>query len=176
MKEYLSVSEYCKKYGKDPGNIRRLLISGKLKGQKIGNQWAISTNQLPPKDNRIKTKKYIDKRKYEFSNNNPYLTKQLKSMSKELSVYYKNVLIRIVVYGSYARNQQSDESDVDIAMFVKKEINRDKMIEISSKYEIETGKILSLIDIEQSKYEKYKDTLPFYQNISKEGIEIWKKH
>ena len=43
-------------------------------------------------------------------------------MSKELCIHYKDSLIKIVVYGSYARNKQTKDSDVDIAMFVKNKI------------------------------------------------------
>lgn len=175
MNNYLTVSEYCEKYGKDPGNVRKLLIHGRLKGEKLGNQWIIKENQLPPKDKRIKSKKYIDKKEYEFKSNNPMLAKKIKAMSRELDVNYKGNIIRIVIYGSYAKNKQTPESDIDIALFIKKKIDRKKLINISTKYELEIGKVLSVLDIEEEKYNKYKDVLPFYKNIEKEGIEIWKK-
>ena len=56
--EYLSVSEFATKYGKDPGNIRRLIADGRIPAIKIGNQWAIPTDAVPPPDKRVKSGKY----------------------------------------------------------------------------------------------------------------------
>ena len=176
MKDVLTVSEYCKKYKKDPGNVRKLLINKRLKGKKLGNQWIIEESEVPPKDKRVKTGKYINSKYKQLKDNNPKLIKDIKSMSKELCIHYKDSLIKIVVYGSYARNKQTEDSDVDIAMFVKNKIDRKKLIEISSKYELETGKVLSVVDIDYNQYKKYKKTLPLYKNIEKEGIEIWKNN
>ena len=58
MAEYLSVTEYAGLHGKDTGNIRRLLASGRLKGQKVGNQWIIAKDAPYPKDNRVTTGQY----------------------------------------------------------------------------------------------------------------------
>lgn len=72
---------------------------------------------------------------------------------------------------------QSDESDVDIALILvgKPEKNMtDAMIDCVSSYELVCGKVLSVIDIDLEKYSQWKDVLPFYKNIQKEGIVLWK--
>lgn len=61
--EYLSVSEWSAMHGKDPGNTRRLIQSGRIPAIKIGNQWAIPVGTDPPEDKRIKSGKYKDWRK-----------------------------------------------------------------------------------------------------------------
>lgn len=58
MANYLSVSEWAAKYGKDTGNVRRLIYAGRIPAIKIGNQWVISADTLPPPDNRVKSGKY----------------------------------------------------------------------------------------------------------------------
>ena len=63
MSEFLSVTEYANKYGKDPGNIRRHLASGRLEGKKVGNQWIISDDAAYPEDSRQTSGKYINWRK-----------------------------------------------------------------------------------------------------------------
>lgn len=56
---YLSVTEYAAKVGREVSGIRRMLIAGKLPGIKVGSQWIIPADaQLPP-DNRVKSGKYI---------------------------------------------------------------------------------------------------------------------
>ena len=57
--EYLSVTEYAKKVGRDVSRIRRMLIAGTLPGKKIGNQWIISADAQLPDDKRIRSGKYI---------------------------------------------------------------------------------------------------------------------
>lgn len=61
--EYLSVTEYAEKHGKDPGWIRRLLADGRLTGVKVGKQWVIPANAELPPDKRVKSGKYRDWRK-----------------------------------------------------------------------------------------------------------------
>ena len=63
MERYLSVSEFAARYGKDPGNIRRLIAQGRIPAVKIGNQWAIPSDTRPPADKRVKTGKYRNWRK-----------------------------------------------------------------------------------------------------------------
>lgn len=61
--EYLSVSQWCQLHKKDPGNVRRLIAQGRIPAQKIGNQWVIQADALPPPDKRIKSGKYKNWRK-----------------------------------------------------------------------------------------------------------------
>ena len=56
---YLSVTEYAAKVGKEVSSIRRMLIAGKLPGIKVGSQWIIPADAPLPPDNRIKSGKYI---------------------------------------------------------------------------------------------------------------------
>lgn len=63
MAEFLSVTEFCALYGKDPGNVRRLIKQGRIPAQRIGNQWAIPADALPPADRRVKSGQYKNWRK-----------------------------------------------------------------------------------------------------------------
>ena len=83
----------------------------------------------------------------------------------------------IIVYGSYARGTQNEESDVDIAVILSSKPSAkatDRMIDCVSGYELECNRVLSVIDIQESQYEDWKENLPFYRNIDKEGITVWK--
>lgn len=63
MADFLSVSEFSALHGKDPGNIRRLILQGRIPAQKIGNQWAIPSDAALPADKRVKSGKYLRARK-----------------------------------------------------------------------------------------------------------------
>ena len=85
--------------------------------------------------------------------------------------------IRIVLYGSVARGTNETDSDVDIAVFVHGRISRDKderlsdiVVDLNLKY----NKVFSVIDIEESVYQKWRSVTPFYQNVDKEGLVLWK--
>ena len=61
--EYLSVTEYAAKVGRDVSRIRRMLSEGKLPGRKIGSQWVVPADAELPPDGRVKSGKYVNWRK-----------------------------------------------------------------------------------------------------------------
>ncbi len=178
MTDYYTVNEYAAMTGKDPGNIRRMLINGIIKGEKIGRQWIIAKNATYPEDRRIKSGKYKNWRKrMKLNRNVPHLIDKLEEMSCKIGQIYENVAVQIVLYGSYARGEQNDESDVDIAVFLKgsdTDQKHDKMLDIVIEYEWELEKTLSVISLDYQNYTEWNKVLPFYRNIEKEGIVLWK--
>ena len=48
------------------------------------------------------------------------------------------------------------------------------MIDAVSKYELVTGKVISAIEIDYKQFNTWKDSMPFYKNIQREGITLWK--
>lgn len=60
MNGYLKISEISKKWGIKERRINTLCLEGRIEGaMKFGNTWAIPENDEKPKDERIKTGKYI---------------------------------------------------------------------------------------------------------------------
>ncbi len=179
MKSFYTVTEYAKITGKDSGNIRRMLIQGKLAGEKLGNQWIIPKDTVWPEDRRIKSGKYRNWRtKWNIYHNEPELMKSLNQMSKKIAAIYGNRIEKVVLYGSYARGEQTIDSDVDIALFLNDSSDEnlhDYMTDIVVDYELDLGVTLSVVTLEMNNYQEWRNSLPFYQNIDKEGIIIWKK-
>ncbi len=86
----------------------------------------------------------------------------------------KNVVAQYL-FGSYARNEQNKESDVDVCIIVKN-LNynlRRKISELSSDYSLEKNIIISAIikDIKTWKKNK-KYNSQFYREIKRDGIKI----
>ncbi len=175
----ISVTEYATRYNKDPGNLRRLLAQGRIQGQKIGNQWVLDENAKYPSDERIVSGNYRNVRKRVYFNTNKKLAESVRRMMVELRAIYGNHLDKAVLYGSYARGEETEESDVDIALFMDgepiSELN-EKMFACVARHELECGKVLSVIGINKAKYSEWAATLPFYQNINKEGIVLWTRN
>ncbi len=178
MENYYTVSEYAEKMGKDPGNIRRMLIKGTLKGEKFGKQWIIPIDIEFPEDRRLKSGDYRNWRKRVMMYSEyPVLMKKLRNMSTDLKKIYGAYLQTVILYGSYARGEQTDESDIDIAIVLKKgntESMHDSMIDTVVDYELDIAKTLSIVPIDYENYQEWRKVLPFYKNIDKEGIIIWK--
>ena len=95
--------------------------------------------------------------------------------SQELNKIIGKKLSKIIVYGSYARGDYNWNSDVDIMILVKMSNSDIKKIEnqvydLAFEIEMNTGIDISPIIKNESEYEYWLDTLPFYKNISDEGV------
>lgn len=102
---------------------------------------------------------------------------ELQELVDGIVIILKGQVIRIVLYGSAARGDNTLESDVDIAIFINKNITEqqdDMLSEIIVDMNLKYDKVFSVVDINQEKYLRYKNVIPFYRNVEKEGIVLWK--
>jgi len=60
---YLSVTEFCKKYNLDGAVVRKSIYAERIPAVKIGAQWAIPADAPKPEDKRVKSGKYKNWRK-----------------------------------------------------------------------------------------------------------------
>lgn len=178
MSEYYTVSQYSKISGKDPGNIRRMLIQGTMKGEKVGNQWLIPKSAVYPEDRRVKSGDYRNwRQRVKFNSKHPEMYKKLCEMCEAFGEIYGSAIAAVLLYGSYARGQESLESDVDMALVLKADQTDDqydRMIDVVVDYQLDLGITISVIPIEQREFLEWKSTLPFYKNVDREGIVLWK--
>ncbi len=88
---------------------------------------------------------------------------------------FGNVLEQIILYGSVARGTQTAESDVDIAVIVRRytEDMHDKMVDLTVDLELEYNKVLSVLLIDYDNFREWEDVLPFYKSMKKDGIMLW---
>ncbi len=96
------------------------------------------------------------------------------SFSKDL---FKDKLADVILFGSYARGDFDEESDVDILIVANlptDEISayRDKIDSICGTLLFDYGILVSIIEKDYETYTKYSQILPFYKNIAKEGVKI----
>ena len=100
------------------------------------------------------------------------------NIEKEMHDIFKDKLRSIILYGSFARNENVTESDMDIMILVdeKEDILKnyedqitDIMVDMSLEYEL----VLSLYTQSVQEYEKQEKYLPFIKNIQNEGIKIY---
>lgn len=91
-------------------------------------------------------------------------------------IFQKN-MSAIIIYGSVARGDATDESDIDIAIIIKGEMDnqtKKRFISWTADMDIRHERVFSIVDIQEDNMKKWESVLPFYQNIRKEGIVLWR--
>ena len=94
-----------------------------------------------------------------------------------LRLIFGNAIQTIILYGSVARNEATEESDVDIAIIITNEIDeetKDKFINWAAELDIRFNQVFSIVDIPEERMKKWGKILPFYKNIEEEGIVLWR--
>ena len=113
-----------------------------------------------------------------------FLTEIFDALSGEVKISVKTRigkedpdLYAIILYGSYARGDYNNNSDVDIMILVDlpeteiKKIEND-VYDVAFEIEINTGINISPVIKNRAQFEYWVDTLPYYRNVRDEGITI----
>jgi len=103
------------------------------------------------------------------------ITKEVATKAQEI---LGNRLREVILYGSYARGDFDDESDIDIMVLADVKESElyelGKMLsEISSDICIETGEVVCILINNKSLFEERLPILPFYRNVVNEGVRIY---
>ncbi|MEY8364310.1 nucleotidyltransferase domain-containing protein [Anaerovoracaceae bacterium 41-7] len=101
----------------------------------------------------------------------------LEELRSALCHIFGNKLNHIWLYGSYARGDNDEESDLDILALVDLSKNelaayRREVSDLSSELDLQYGVLLSIKLQDTETFHRYSDSLPFFQNVIKEGISI----
>ena len=100
----------------------------------------------------------------------------LQKVKQSLSKFYQDQLEKIILYGSQAREDATEYSDIDILVVLKSAINPydeiDKTSEIIADLCLEYDVVISRHFISSEKFNN--QNTPFIYNVKKEGIIIWK--
>lgn len=102
------------------------------------------------------------------------IKKILSELKNGLVKLYGEQLIDVLLYGSHARGEQREDSDIDIAVILRGDINPfkeiDKITEFSYDISLKYSTLLSIHPISEKDY-IYRNS-PFILNIREEGISI----
>lgn len=104
------------------------------------------------------------------------LKRLLPEIEKSIRESFGEKVLKIILFGSYARGDYNFESDVDIIVLVNDENlykYRKRRVKIILKYLDKHNILLSIRIVEANKFNKYKDSLPFYQNVINQGVSLY---
>lgn len=76
-----------------------------------------------------------------------------------------------------AKGDATQDSDVDIAIVVKSQmddVTKRRFLSWAADMDIRYERVFSIVDILKGNMKKWEDILPYYQNVKKEGIVLWK--
>ena len=84
---------------------------------------------------------------------------------------------KIILYGSYARGDYKQSSDIDIMIltdlnFEEIEKYRDEISDIAFDIELESGIVISPVIKNVDRYNERVNIVPFFKNVQKEGVAL----
>ena len=100
----------------------------------------------------------------------------LEELSNGIVEIINSNIEKVILYGSFARGTNDKDSDVDIMVIVKNELDKfteDKLSDFIVDMNLKYDKVFSVIDVNVHEFIKWADTLPFYKNVNREGIVLW---
>lgn len=97
--------------------------------------------------------------------------------AKEAKKIYGIALRSVILYGSCARGDFVNDSDIDIMLLL--DISQEKVgearkqiLDISDQLDLEYDVVLAPVIQSYQLYQQYMSASQFYQNVQKEGVEI----
>lgn len=109
--------------------------------------------------------------------NKNQLNNILSFIATQSKCLFNDKLDSVILFGSYARGDYDNESDIDIMILADiddSDINfcTRQLYEKVFHLELEYDCVLSLCIVPQDRFNKFKGILPFYRNVDKEGVKI----
>lgn len=108
---------------------------------------------------------------------NEKLNRILSFVLTDLKGIFGNVLKSMILYGSYARGDFDEESDIDIMLLV--DMDREKLRQfhaplagLSSKIDLEYDIVSSFAMVPYQEFNEYKELLPYYRSVDREGVKF----
>ncbi len=100
------------------------------------------------------------------------IDKIIKEFKAKIEFLYKDKFKEIILYGSWARGEATKDSDIDLVVVLKGEVNPvkelNKMIDIITNLNLKYNILLSIYPISEDNYANINS--PLLINVRKEGL------
>ncbi len=106
------------------------------------------------------------------------LNELLQKVAEHSKEVFGDKLKSVILYGSYARGDYDEESDIDVMIMVDlppEELVRDrtKITYFCADLSVDNDVFISPKLQSLPLFEQWKNALPFYQNVIKEGVRVY---
>jgi uncharacterized protein len=107
-----------------------------------------------------------------------YVNRIMDEVVYSMQDLFGDELRQVILFGSYARGEQEEYSDMDIMVLVNlsdeelSQYNND-LAEIMTNISIKYGVLPSIIDKNYEHFYHWLPVLPFYRNVKTEGVEFY---
>ncbi len=146
-----------------------------FEGVRETNELLLNNPNLPNEPRKLR--KDIENGEYitfDDIKTNIKITEIIQEFRKEIKQLYRRRLKNIILYGSYARRQATNDSDIDIVVILKGDIVQgkeiDRMNDIITNINLKYGVLISVYPISEDKFEQVNS--PLLLNVRKEGIVV----
>lgn len=83
----------------------------------------------------------------------------------------------VILYGSYARGDYDDESDIDIMVKIKGTRDdlrkyRYDLVDFGSDLSLEHNITVSILLYDTETFDRYRNAMPFLRNVQKDGVHV----
>lgn len=96
----------------------------------------------------------------------------LREFRKELEELYGTRLKKIILYGSWARGEATEDSDIDLLIILEGKVTPgaeiDRMIDIITALNLKHGVLISVFPVSEEDY--YTINSPLLINVRREGV------
>lgn len=164
----MTVSELAHYLHVNPVWASRKAMAGELPAFKVGNRWRFVREEI---DLWIQQRKKVKEVTY---------PKNLTTFLQRVTQQYQEQLCSVILYGSYARGEQTKESDVDLVCVVQQRLAplSNAISDLTYQIMLEEGfdPLLSVLVMDERDIKKlHQQQSPLIQEISKEGNFLWKR-
>lgn len=141
-------------------------------------RWRKNIDEAPGLAADRKIKMWYDKGIKEGGGDMPVPIRNLVyEFAKDMRALFGKDLSKVVVYGSYARGDYTQNSDIDIMILVKtpEDIIRqytDSVSDCAFEYLMKYGIDISPVVKNEKHFECWVDNLPYYRNVRDEGVVV----
>jgi predicted nucleotidyltransferase len=98
----------------------------------------------------------------------------IRDFVRQVQTLYGSRLKRVLLYGSCARNEATEDSDIDLAVVLGGDVQPgkeiDRMIDIITDVNLEYGVLLSVYPVSEDNY--LRTNSPLLINLRREGISV----